>query len=80
MKNKNKILLVTLSMVFSISSFLISCSKDDDEKSCYCTETDYEGYSASQTVNPASFGAANCSDLVVKLRMASNGEFDYSCK
>lgn len=51
----------------------------DDESSCECIETDYDGYSATRTLDPKSYGATNCSDLEVKLKMASYGEYDYNC-
>ena len=65
---------VTLSAVCIFCA--VSCEKENTM--CTCTETDY-GYSATQQVDPSSFGAKNCSDLAVKLRMANGSNFDYNC-
>lgn len=75
-----------MAMMIAVSTVCVctmsSCSDDDDDtKFCTCTESDPQaGYSASQQIDPKSFGATNCSDLQVKLRM-SNGDPDmeYSC-
>ncbi len=65
--------------LLAFSSFLVSCSEDDEPStSCTCTESDGYGYSESQKLDPSSFGATNCSDLAIKLRMA-NGDFWYNC-
>jgi len=77
MKKKFYSLCVVALSVFAIC--LTAC-KDDEPSFCTCTETDYEGYTASKTLDPASFGATNCSDLEVKLRMQADGEFDYACR
>jgi len=64
----------------ALSAFAICLTAcEDEESSCTCTETDYEGYNATKELNPESFGAKNCSDLAVKLKMQADGEFDYSC-
>lgn len=76
---KKRLIFIALLFFGTLSASLVSCDKDDESKSCTCTETDYQGYSATQTLDPASFGATNCSDLTIKLRMQSDGEFDYSC-
>ena len=82
---KKYIFILGLSL-FSFSSFLISCSDDDDDdkttKMCTCIETDdYSDYSATRQLDPASYGATNCSDLAVKLRMAAgeDSDFWYDC-
>ncbi len=80
-----KYIFISAVALFAFSSFLVSCSEDEDpssstSKMCTCTETDYDGYyEESQKLDPASFGATNCSDLAVKLRMASDGDFWYDC-
>lgn len=74
---KKYILILGLSL-FSFSSFLISCSDDNDM--CTCTESDYESnYTATKELDPSSFGATNCSDLAIKLRVATGEDFDYNC-
>lgn len=77
---KKQILAALLISISTACVFFTSC-KDDDEKSCSCTEFDTEtGYSASQTLDPSSYGATNCSDLAVKLNMQMyNSEYYYSC-
>lgn len=75
---KKRLIFVSLAALVTLGAFLSSCDKDESA-SCTCTETDYMGYSATQTLDPASFGATNCSDLTIKLRMQADGEFDYSC-
>ncbi len=77
---KLKSLFVLAVAVIGFSAFVVSCGKDDEKSTCMCTETDYEGYSASREVSPASFGAANCSDLELKLKEVSNFEFGYTCR
>jgi hypothetical protein len=74
-----KFLLVGSIAVFGLVAFLVSCSKDDDEKSCSCTESDGYGYNATRNVTPSSLGASNCSDLELKLQKESDGEYYYSC-
>ncbi|MDR1592175.1 MAG: hypothetical protein LBS16_04745 [Prevotellaceae bacterium] len=76
---KTKFILVSLTAIIGLVVFLVSCSKDDEMKSCNCTEHDGYGYSATRVVAPASFGASNCSDLELKLKTASGGEFYYTC-
>lgn len=76
---KKRLIFITILSLGTLSASLVSCDKDDDSKSCTCTETDYSGYSATQTLDPASFGATNCSDLAIKLRMQADDDFDYSC-
>lgn len=69
--------------LFAVSS----CSKDDDDdnnkgnSSCTCTEENDSGYKASRKLDPKSYGATNCSDLEVKLRMQAgyDSDFYYSC-
>ena len=57
---------------------LPSCSKDSK---CHCNEYDADDgrLVGSGTMNASSFGAANCSDLELKLKMASGGDFYYQC-
>lgn len=75
---KKKFFLVGAVALTGISIFLISCSKE----MCSCTETDYEGYSATRELDPASYGATNCSDLEIKLRMqaGNDSDFSYTCR
>lgn len=72
---KKKAFLIVAMAIIGFGVFVMSCTKT----TCTCTETDYAGYTATRELDPASFGATNCSDLTVKLRMESNGEFDYYC-
>lgn len=69
------VIMITISTVclFTVSS----CSKDDE---CTCTESGM-GSSSSRQLDPKSYGATNCSDLEVKLRMQAgyDSDFDYSC-
>lgn len=76
---KKRIFLACAVTMACLTMFLISCNKEGD--TCTCTETDYEGYSATRELDPASYGATNCSDLEIKLRMqaGSYSEFDYTC-
>lgn len=77
---KKKILFIAVVAVSVLVAFLTSCSKED--KMCTCSEesTDYyDNYSATQELDPASFGATNCSDLTVKLNMDSSGDYYYDC-
>lgn len=77
-----KYLIVSVISVLSLGSFIVSCSKDDDDKKkCTCTESDGYKYSATREIDPASFNATSCADLELKLRMTENsGEFEYSCR
>lgn len=82
---KKKFFLVGAIAVMGLGAFLVSCDKEEDGAQsikCTCTETDYSGYSATRELDPASYGATNCSDLEIKLRMqaGSNSDFDYSCR
>lgn len=81
MKKSNFFMAFMMIAISSICVFVTSsCSKDED-KTCTCTVSDlYSGYSDSQQLDPASFGATNCSDLAVKLRMANDDEdLEYNC-
>jgi hypothetical protein len=80
-KMKKRIFIVGLVALIGLSVFFISC-KEEESKKCSCTETDYSGYSATRELDPASYGATNCSDLEVKLRMqaGSNSDYDYTCR
>ena len=75
-KMKKFYLLVSLS--FCTLLVLPSCSKDSK---CHCNEYDADNgrLVGSGTMNASSFGAANCSDLELKLKMASGGDFYYQC-
>lgn len=78
---KKKILFIAVVAVSVLVAFLTSCSKEEN-KMCTCSEesTDYyDDYSATQELDPASFGATNCSDLAVKLNMNSSDDFYYDC-
>ena len=75
---KKQIFAVIAITVCTVCMFAVTSCKKDEAQSCTCTESDY-GYSNTRQLDPASYGATNCSDLEVKLRMASNGEFDYNC-
>ena len=73
---KKRIITVIAVMLSAVCVFcVVSCENEDTM--CTCTETG-SGYSATQQVDPSSFGAKNCADLAVKLRMASS-DFDYNC-
>ena len=73
----------TVAMMIAVSTTCIltttSCS-DDDDITCTCTESGY-GYSESRKLDPKSYGATNCSDLEIKLRMSAgyDSDFDYNC-
>jgi hypothetical protein len=77
-----KLILVAAIAVLALGAFLVSCDKDKDT-SCNCIEIDEEGDRVgSKSLNPASYGAANCSDLETKLRTAAlGGGYDsvFSC-
>ncbi len=75
---KKESLMAIIIAIIAISIFVItSCQKNPS--SCTCTESDPDyGYYASQKLDPASFGAKNCSDLAIKLKM-SNPDFYYTC-
>jgi hypothetical protein len=79
---KKKFLIVGLVSVCCLGAFLVSCDKDEPSQKCTCTEQDGAGYSESQELDPASYGATNCSDLAVKLKMAAGVDSDYyySCR
>lgn len=63
-------IIICIISVFAIAS----CSK-----SCNCTEYDYyDRYSASRDIDPASYGARNCSDLELKLQETYTGYY-YRC-
>lgn len=49
---------------------------------CTCVETSYDGsyYVEKDNMDPASYGATNCSDLTIRLRMESNGARNYDCR
>lgn len=73
---KKRILTVGVIAALALVSFLASCKK---EESCMCNETDYEGYNATRKIDPSSFGASNCADLQIKLKIQAGGEYDYNC-
>lgn len=70
---------IIAAMMVSMSTICVftSCSEDDD---CTCKEVG-QGYSSTRTLDPKSYGATNCSDLEIKLRMAAgyDSDFDYYC-
>ena len=68
---KKKFLLVGVIAIFGLSAFLTSCEKDEpEEKSCVCTERNPSGaVSTGETYYPSSWGAKDCSELQVKLRV-----------
>lgn len=75
---KKRILFIAVVAVSVFVAFLTSCSKED--KMCSCTEESYyDSYRATQSLDPESFGATNCSDLAIKLNMSASGEYYYSC-
>ena len=79
-----KAFLILAVLAISTTTALTSCSEDEEIKKtmCTCTEEDDYGYYKEQMqLDPASFGATNCSDLAVKLRMSAgyDSEFYYSC-
>lgn len=84
MKKEMKKLLVMLSLVTLVCIAFSSCDDGgDSSKSCTCTEYDETGSSyGSKTIDPASWGATNCSDLEVKLRkdaLQSGYNSTFSC-
>lgn len=78
---KKRLFLATLISICALGAFLVSCDKDDDDSaSCTCVEYETDSNkSYTQALDPASFGATNCSDLAVKLNMNSDGDFYYEC-
>jgi hypothetical protein len=83
-KMKKKFFLVGIIAIMSLGA-LVSCSDDDNggsAKSCNCTEYSDGENVGSNTINPSSFGAANCSDLAIKLRaeaLKSGYNNNFSC-
>ena len=75
-----KYLLVGVISILSLGAFLASCSKDDDDnkKMCTCTESDGDGYSATKSVDPATFSVSSCAELQSKLNDFVD-DFYYSC-
>ena len=74
-----KIIFTGVAAIFELGVFF-ACGKDEESKKCTCTESG-DGYSATRELDPASYGATNCSDLEIKLRMQSgDSDYDYSCK
>jgi hypothetical protein len=77
---KKRIISLGIIAAFGFGTFLASCGKEEDNNtSCSCTESDYEGYSATRNVTPSSYGAASCADLELKLKKEGGGEYMYSC-
>lgn len=78
-----KTFLILAVLAVSATAALTSCSEDEEIKKtmCTCIEEDDYGYKEQSKLDPASFGATNCSDLAIKLRMAGgyDSEFYYSC-
>ncbi len=77
-----KYIFISAVALFAFSSFLVSCSEEEEEtKMCTCVEYDYYyGDTYTKQLNPASFGAKYCSDLAIKLRMANDDEdYSYDC-
>ena len=65
-----KYIFISAVALFAFSSFLVSCSEEEETKMCTCIEYDYYyGDSYTKQLDPESFGAKNCSDLAIKLRM-----------
>lgn len=79
---KKRLFLALSICTCAFGAFLVSCDKDDDDSSvCTCVGCEtYSDKSYTGTVDPASFGATNCSDLAVKLNMNSDGDFYYECR
>lgn len=73
---KKRILLASLFCCTLIA--FVSCNKD---RTCHCREYDSDNgqYVGTGTMNASSMGAANCSDLELKLKMQSGGDFYYIC-
>lgn len=73
-----KKLFVFASLLCCTLFVLPSCSKDS---TCHCNEYDADDgrFVGSATMNASSMGAANCSDLELKLKMQTGGDFYYQC-
>jgi hypothetical protein len=66
-------------MMVGTVAFVSSCSEDDEATTCTCIESDS---GASRVVSPSSYGAANCSDLGLKLQSQARADgynSSYSC-
>lgn len=72
-------------MTLGVATFLSSCKKESKEITkeitCTCTESDGEGYSATDTFKPADYGLGSCAALEdhFTMNMGSEG-FYYSCR
>lgn len=75
---KKRILLLSVLVTLGVTAFLTSCKKNE---TCTCTETSSEGYSASETYDPADYGVGSCAALedYFIMNMSSQG-FSYSCR
>lgn len=77
-KERMKKFFVFASLLCCALFVLPSCSKDS---TCHCYEYDSDTgrLVGSGTMNASSLGAANCSDLELKLKMSTGGDFYYQC-
>lgn len=78
---KKKLLSLTV-LLMGLAGVLASCSKDDDDKVCTCTEYDrYTGESYQVSMPPSNYGVSTCSQLAKELnKYQSDPDFSYSCK
>ncbi len=74
---RKKSLFVVAIAALSMSMFLTSCNGDG--YMCTCKESHFST-AVWREYDPASYGAANCSDLEVKLtQSAHNNGYSYNC-
>ncbi len=67
-----KFLLVGIIALLGGAIFLVSCDK---ESSCVCNSS----HGLTRTIDPSSFGAANCADLEIVLESQASDGLTYSC-
>lgn len=76
---KFKLFTAFIALGFLTIFIISSCEKSNE--SCTCTETLDDGTQYKETIAPSSFGASNCSDLALKLRMESPvSDAWYECR
>ncbi len=83
-KIMKKSILAFAVLAASFPIFLTSCDKDDDDSGVMCTcieeYDDGKNWEKNQAVLDAtSFGATNCYDLAIKLRLATQSDYYYDC-
>lgn len=72
---KVKFLLVGTIAIFGMAAFLVSCDKGDSDSTCVCRSS----HGLTRTIDPASFGASNCSDLEIVMEAQASDGITYSC-